>query len=399
MGTGKNSEKIKDYQRQIAQGFFYIGVTIIVFTAVCIAWFVSNTKVTATGASISAANNVPLLLASTGERQIPESYDEFNNKKYYNKLLNFLAGESKKCDKDSVYYDYNEKESESFSAETTLYTGTSGLAWYLNGQQELSPGAGGELELYFIPQKSGLSEVTLKLTVEGKKAGGVKDDVNTLEDLKDETAKNFLNSHILFFEQYDESHGYRELLGKTKISSTSDSEAEEKGGYIFTPSAAKTITVRAKDFKDESGKEKDIFDVNVPYKVTIYWKWPAQFRNYVYSGYSYENDLFYYPDDEEPHDDQDALVKYLNKENSATSKVDSKDFYATGFFKKDAALDTEGKTGISIGTIGTDMAQENFANGTEYYNQADEYLGSNVNYILVRVDATVGEGASTNEGN
>ena len=384
MGTGKNSEKIKDYQRQIAQGFFYIGVTIIVFTAVCIAWFVSNTKVTATGASISAANNVPLLLASTGERQIPESYDEFNNKKYYNKLLNFLAGESKKCDKDSVYYDYNEKESESFAAETTLYTGTSGLAWYLNGQQELSPGAGGELELYFIPQKSGLSEVTLKLTVEGKTAGGVKDNVNTLNDLSDETAKNFLNSHILFFTQYDATNGYSGLLGVSN--------------GTFDPSAGKTITVRAKDFNQKE------FDTK-PYKVTIYWKWPAQFRNYVYSDNTYEGDLFYYPDVDSDKKqacvDQQALLNYLNQKNikKADTVVGSQTFYATGFFKKEKI---EGdSTGISLnGNIALDsIAQADFANGTEYYNQADEYLGSNVNYILVRVDATVGEGASTNEGN
>lgn len=385
MGTGKNSDKIKDYQRQIAQGFFYIGITVIVLTAVCIAWFVSNTKVTASGMTISAADDTKILLASTGERQKSEYSDSKS-------ILNLIEGTEKKYPE---YYDWNSKTKVP-QKDLTLYAGTSGLAWYLNGQQMLAPGEGDTLEFYFIPQKENLSEISFKLTTIGKTKATSSSDSAALTDVTDPKAQAFLNSHLLFFLKKDETKGYRELLGKvTSTPSTRNSSSTATPSYEFEP-ANKTITVKATDFGDGNTK----FSVDTPYKITIYWKWPKQFRNYVYSGDFYSGDLFTYSGDEpEPCSDQAALIAYLkdNKKaenlekdkdhaNENAQDFNKKEYYATTFFKKEK---TEEKpdSGISIGKIVyNDVSQVDYNLCTDYYNQADEHIGRSIKYLYVRVD-------------
>lgn len=376
MGTGKNSDKIKDYQRQIAQGFFYIGITVIVLTAVCIAWFVSNTKVTASGMTISAADDTKILLASTGERQKSEYSDSKS-------ILNLIEGTENNY---SAYYDWNSKTKVP-QKDLTLYAGTSGLAWYLNGQQMLAPGDGDTLEFYFIPQKENLSEISFKLTTIGKTKATSSSDSAALTDVTDPKAQAFLNSHLLFFLKKDETTGYRELLGKVK-STTSTS-------YEFDP-ANKTITVKATDFRNGTTK----FSVNTPYKITIYWKWPKQFRNYVYSGDFYSGDLFTYSaHEQEPCSDQAALIAYLNShKNAATLEKDKdhvnenaqdfnkKNYYATTFFKKEKTEENT-DSGISIDNIVYNkVSQVDYNLCTDYYNQADEHIGRSIDYLYVRVD-------------
>lgn len=397
MGTGKNREQIKDYQRQIAQGFFYIGVTIVVFAAVCIAWFVSNTTVSASGMTVSAADDTKILLASMGERQTSEY-----NSKDQKSILNLIDGTEKTYptseDAEKIdYYDWNTKKKEHITSNITLYTGTSGLAWYLNGQQMIAPGDGDALEFYFIPKQANLSKIQFKLTTIGKnKSASTDNSQTTLTDVTDPKAQDFLNSHLLFFLQKDDAIGYRELLGKEPKTSTNDTSNTATTTYEFNPEN-KTITVNAKDFENEA-----TFAVDTPYKITIYWKWPKQFRNYVYSGDSYSGDLFTYSADvTAPCSDQAALIAYLNSNKSAADLVkdnandaanaDAQDFnkkkyYATNFFKKEQAESTT-TTGISIDDIAyNSVSQSDYNLCTDYYNQADEHIGWNIDYLYVRVD-------------
>lgn len=361
VGTGKNSDKIKDYQRQMAQGFFYIGVTIVVFAAVCIAWFVSNTTVSASGMAVSAADDTKILLASAGERQT----SEYSNEK---SILNLIDGTKKTyptgedTKKIDYYYDWNTKKKEIITSNITLHTGTSGLAWYLNGQQMIAPGDGDALEFYFIPKQKNLTKIQFKLTTIGKnKSASTDNSQTTLTDVTDPKAQDFLNSHLLFFLQKDDAIGYRELLGKEPKTSTNDTSNTATTTYEFNPEN-KTITVKAEDFESN-----DTFAVDTPYKITIYWKWPKMLHNYIYND-KYSEDLFL----ANTSADQDALLKYINKNPGYIFSLQQ---------------DGESSKSAENVLIGTSMTTQDYAKYSDAYDKADEYIGKKVEYVFVKVAA------------
>ena len=44
--------------------------------------------------------------------------------------------------------------------EQTYHVGTGSLAWYLDSQESILPGANGKLEFYIIPKKDNVKSVT-----------------------------------------------------------------------------------------------------------------------------------------------------------------------------------------------------------------------------------------------
>ena len=94
--NNETTEKITRYKKQAARSFVLAFTTLIAIIAVCIAWFVSNTKVTMTGTSISAENTVPFELASAGERQKPElsqgKLSEGSNENNYSNYIDYKTG-------------------------------------------------------------------------------------------------------------------------------------------------------------------------------------------------------------------------------------------------------------------------------------------------------------------
>lgn len=355
-----NRDKIQHYKKELVQGFFIIAATLIAFTAFCLAWFVSNTKVSAETAVISAQSDTQFLLASEGDRQEPEWKDDKAN------LLELFSGSPVEY---TGYYD-----AASFTKRTDtllLYTGTSGLAWRLAGQQHFYPGAAGKLELYFIPQKDGLQQIKLNLNIEPKidveqNAADGESQIGSA----DATVQQLVNGHILFFSGYNENTGYSGLLGV------------EKAGTLST----KSITINASDFyaADGSTAKATAFEKGVPYKVTVWWKWPKLFHNYVYNE-KYYDDLFLTGSN---NTDYKTLNNYINKNRKASEAMSGKDHYATDLFLKYASANNADDTeetdaGISIQEISADMTQEVFNECTTYYDLADEYLGNHTDYIYV----------------
>lgn len=367
--AGQHRTAVRSLWGDFVVSFFFAAAALIVLVFFSIAWFVSNTRVNGSTAAVAAKDGTNLLLASEGVRQTPEETH-----------LQLSLGTEKTYDS---YYDCTDKTTKNESIK--LYTGTSGLAWCLNGQQNLFPGEENALELYFIPQQSGLKKVELTLTAVGYRD---KKDANgneaTVEPIEDNIATPLLNSHILFFTKKDANGFYSGLLG---VNGDSYGTGE------------KTVTLNAVDFELEKGE----FAVNTPYKVTIYWKWPKLLRNYIFND-AYYNDLFSDADITAEHQ---ALLEYLNENRSKTTTETGSDgaaYYATGIFLKkvetaanadeavQATADEAGTTdGISIGNIGKSITAADLSAADEYYNQADEYLGSNVEYVFVKVEANAAQ--------
>ena len=77
-------EEIAVNKRKLKQGFVFAFVALIAVIALGIAWFMSNSKVTSTGTSVSAQDDRLFELASVGERQTAEaSYLKMKVKKIF----------------------------------------------------------------------------------------------------------------------------------------------------------------------------------------------------------------------------------------------------------------------------------------------------------------------------
>lgn len=293
--------RIEEDKKKLVRSGVLAFSALVAIIVLCIAWFVSNNKVSLTSGTISADIQVPFELASVGSRQSPEE-----------EYLKLTEGVKKNYD---IYYDTN--LGEEVSTQQTYYVGTSGLAWHLNGQRSFFPGVNGKLELYLIPKTSGLKTATIELKLEARDKDG--------KEISDDSLKNLIDGHILLFADRDEDNCYQGWLDN------------------------KTLTVKLKN--DQT------FQQDHPYKVTIRWVWPQYLRNYIYTE-TIEGDLF----TSIANESYTNLLKFVNENHD--------------------------KLFCNYGTNTIDHIDQNISGATldiysGYYNQADEYIGSNAKYIYV----------------
>lgn len=321
-------EEIAVNKRKLKRSFVFAFVALIAVIALGIAWFMSNSKVTSTGTSVSAQDDRLFELASVGERQTAEaSYLKDESEK------NILSAGAKRT------YDSYIENGTKVQKEQIYHVGTGSLAWYLDSQESILPGANGKLEFYIIPKKDDVKSVTVSFDINGyvytTDRRAVKSENTTLQ--------NLIQGHILFFQQLDDVYGYQKWL---KADEPFVIEAPNKGSF-----------------------KKD-----VPYKVTIYWIWPQYFRNYVYTQKSTQGDLFTDATNQTDGSDYDRINTFINNQRTVETSQ-NKLFY-----------DESGK--VQVGSlINKDMAQDTLDQCSKYYNKADEYIGTNAKYIYVGIKA------------
>lgn len=335
--TEELQERIQNEKKNAKRSLRFAFTALIAIIAVCIAWFVANNQVSMTGTQISAENDEPFELASVGTRQSVEM-DKLKD----NENNNILSGGGLNNSYSQCIDIYTGK-TESLvqnGKNLELHTGSSGLAWYLDGQESFSPGAGGELTFYLIPKKSGLTEATFSFELNGYK----EKTNNKIEKVTgDEKLQNLLEGHILFFRNLTDEKGYFNWLGENL-----------------------SFTVKAPKNSDGTTGE---FQRNMPYKVTVYWVWPRYFRNYIYTKRSTEGDLFTDKADQSENSDYTKIINFVNQQKS---KENSKLFY-----HKSNQAEIPGDAASMTDDI-RDIC-------TLYYNQADEYIGTEIQYIYIQV--------------
>ena len=329
--------QIEEDKKKVSRSTVFLFAALIAIIAICIAWFVSNTRVHVTTGTISAQDSTLFELASVGGRTEAESEHLVDA----NKKNLLTAGNEKNYE---TYYDM-QAESE-VKKEQTYHVGTADLAWHLqSANSTVSPGASGKLEFYIIPKVENLKSVTVKLNVA---AYGKASNNSAIEESNNNVLKRLIKGHILLFQNLDDQKGYSNWL------------RPDDGKYTFIVSAPAS----------------DGFQTNCPYKVTVYWIWPKYFRNYIYMQKSTQEDLFGNSPDKTTYDD---LLKYVNEQRTLKG--------STLFYDK------AGK--------GTDITEDinNSMDGalldicSQYYDDADEYIGTNAGYLYVRAGA---EGATSN---
>lgn len=325
-------ERIQNEKKNAKRSLRFAFTALIAIIAVCIAWFAANNQVSMTGTQISAENDEQFEIASVGVRQ--------NAEKEYLKDENgniLSAGTGKTYDE---YIDVDTKQK--ISQSQTYYTGGSGVAWYMNGEENLVPGFGGKLEFYLIAKRKNLRSVTVKLNLEGYALDASQQKAKKLNNAK---IQNLLQGHILFFQHFDDTYGYYDWLGEEP-----------------------TITVKA----PERGSDQT-FVPNIPYKVTLYWKWPQYFRNYIYTQRSMYGDLF---TDEMVKNHTSEYNNFIEFVNNQKSIENSKLFYVKE--------DNDNVQDIT-GEINNQMSDKILDICNSYYNQADEYIGKNTQYVYIQI--------------
>ncbi len=355
MSSEELRQEIQQDKKKATRSLVLAVTALIAIIAICIAWFVANNVIKGGTGDVSAGTDSRFELASTGERQIPEE-------KYYLKdnsnSTKLSAGQSEEFDE---YYDI---ETQSWVRKSkSYYLGLSGIAWYQNGQTVVEPGANGTLEFYVIPRKSGLKSMTITLKAEAYRilGDGIGDSDETTVRARrseDEVLQNMIDGHILMFRNLDDDNGYSGWIPPVKAAGE-DSEDAGTYGNVFTITA------------NDAGLSDGEFEENKLYKITVYWVWPKYFRNFIYNSTSLNGDLF--SDISSENADYTALLSFVNAQKEMGISGGSKLFYSN-----DKSVQK-----VTDKEIDSDMSDEVLKTCDKYYNQADEYIGTQAGYVFI----------------
>lgn len=346
--------RIAEDKKKAVRSFFMALSALVVMVGFCIAWFVSNHRVNATGMNIEAANAQDFQLASKGKRQ--EAEQKYLKNEDSQNILNNGTAYLKNSDGKMITASDDTNNTEIY------YAGFTNLAWRLDDDVTLMPGASGSMTFYIIPRKENLTSANLAFTLKA-----YEDDTKTgvVAVSKDNQLQNLVMGHILFFRNRDADGSYAGWIAP-----------DENGSYLMANSEY-SFTV--------TPENKTTFEKDKPYPVTLYWVWPNYIRNYIYTNQN--GSLFTNPDSSDYQD----LLKFLNKENFQNNEAEqkySKIFYVKPDSGAASAKDSTSGNGNQINSNITD-AVLNECN--EAYNNADQYIGKNARYLYVDVTVDMPE--------
>lgn len=215
------------------------------------------------------------------------------------------------------------------------------IYWLLDDEsgmkKGINPGSHGKLTFYVVPKQSGELEIKFKLGITGYAEKKSSDSVS-YEKLNDEAVTSFLNGHIMFFENYDaDTHTYSDFLHDETFTRT------------FT------------DCK-----------VDVPQEVNIYWVWPNTLGQILMK--STDENL----------SEKNVLFDDNSKERSVFADY-IKDNIGL-FLSGDKANTDENKKAIEQIINGEKYSTTRLSSLSSMYNDADEIIGTQVQYLLVELN-------------
>ena len=356
--ANENLEALKKEKRKTIYHIIIIAiVALIVIIALCIAWFVSNTRVKGTGATVSAdMKNVEL--KTHGSAGIHDDLwkvimDQENptENSWYQKLTNsFLETSPDKYSVNWLLSDQSKVGNYSNAQNWEEYWKDSNNK---REDQAIEPGSSGRLQFSVVPKTAGNITLNMQLSLIPYKYQD--NNINEVDD----TTKTFTSGHILFFLE--------------------ESESSNAGN------ASATNLVWLKDGR---------FTLDIPtaqkdkeYSYTLYWCWPQNFAEFTLSaGNEFLNDrkpiLSTYANGEAMRN----AIAYADTQYSMV-KCPQRYFYSN-LTQQPLPV---GQTELSkIQNMQTNFSNEEtkdaFVALSSYYNQADQYIGSHANCLRVKLE-------------
>lgn len=309
--AGLHKAKLRRTRKIFLQSGLFLLAALIVAVLSSLAWFAINTGVLGSTSRVSSKKHATRL-ASKGVR-LSEEIEELG-----------LA--------DGTSFHYNN--------ETYYYTEDGEIAMRFAKEQNICPGARGQVDFYLIPGENSPRQETLCINLKcyqkGEGQGG------RVAPAEDAVLNRLLGGHILLFAQYKDGFFSGLLL---------DTQGEDFPHNNMTV----TIPVDAK--------------ADVPIPVRIYWVWPRRYENLI-SQRSGKGDI-YAPGSAEYKDVFAPLLEEQNQKWETVSGTTNNSAYSyNAFFLAGENLPT------------TTDAKE------KAYNLADEYIGTNADYLYLTISTT-----------
>lgn len=338
-----HAQELKSFWKRFAvSGLFVIAAVIIIFA--CLAWFAANNRVQAESSGISA-EGVTFTIKAEGE-------DGDNPHVGYYERSDRTAEEKKEITGLSTEH----------SMTVTLNSNLNN-----NDASGLYPGARGVIIFTVTPISKNLPGVTIDISRILKTADGavIEQEGDSLvatnidsttgvgttrgATLGENNLFNLMRGHLLFFRNED-------------------------GGYYSNRIADGKIVLKAEDFykKDSNSKE-----TTEPVTVYLFWVWPEYIQNFVLlKDANYYKNLF-----AKQNADYVALQTYVNGTG---------DFHEGNHWSEFYAADVSGALATDVPNLAADMTSANLATCSTFYNNADEYIGTNVQYLQLELNAREG---------
>lgn len=354
--------------------FFRTGIIVvaafIVMIVVSIAWFVSNTRVDATGVAIRPAD-MPFDLAAAGTESSVSA-----DRGMYDELLTVSPGASREI-KGKKYWSTDGSHTSicwAVTPESNMNnTGEDGKP------TGIEPGSYGKMTFYIIPNKNGPLKVTLDLVLTGYQIADDKKNEenvtqNDLTEVTDPSLQQLLEGHILLFAGYNEKAGcYKGWISRDAGEWSMRLGSETEAAVLESKSGKLTW--------NNTNAKKD-----TAYPVTIYWIWPERLESYLRKadGYSGKNPLLF---SENPSSEDNALSALPENLFETMSKVEENSSSNRYFRWEDSVKFQENVTKDTLSQIREKFNPALYSMVAAYYDSADQYLGKNVQYVQLELDA------------
>lgn len=342
-------------------GFIMLAALIAIIVA-SIAWFVSNNKVDSTGMNIRAAGSEFDLAASI------KNAESING--IYDNLLSVPNGEKNK--------EYS-VTSGSHTAISWAITDDSNLRNEKDKSLGIEPGSSGSITFYIIPHKNGALNVSLTLSLTGYT---LKNNVTELTpesliEIKAD-AQQLLEGHILLFAGYDKKkNSYKGWISQDgdpwsmSLNDNDNSSLSQKGNGELIWSI--------KDAEAENA-----------YPVTVYWIWPELLESYLLKKESYTGTRpLLFPAEKAESASDSNLEALPSKLFAKMCKGLDESSGNSGNSNRYLRWETEEAT-VTVDTLKQIRNRYNsalYGNVAAYYDLADQYIGSNVQYVKLTLNA------------
>ena len=354
--------------------FFRTGIivvaAVIVMIVASIAWFVSNTRVDATGVAIRPAD-MPFDLAAAGTKS-----DASADRGMYDELLTVSPGASREIDGKKYWSTDGSHTSICWAVTPESNMNNTGEAGKPTG---IEPGSYGKMTFYIIPNKDGPLKVTLDLVLTGYQIADNKKNEenvtkNDLREVTDPSLQQLLEGHVLLFAGYDEAAGcYKGWISRDAGEWSMRPDSETEAAVLESKSGKLT-------WNNTNAKK------NTAYPVTIYWIWPERLESYLRKadGYSGKNPLLF---PEDPSSEENALSALPENLFETMGKVEENSSSNRYFRWEDSAKFQENVTKDTLSQIREKFNPALYSMVAAYYDSADQYLGKNVQYVQLKLDA------------
>ena len=355
----ENLEELKkEKKKRIRQMIVFVIAAIAVIIALCIAWFVSNTRVRGTGATVSAdMKNVELKTygsAGIHDDLLKKIMDQENSTEssWYQKPKDAFLETSP--DKYSVNWLLSDQSkvgnySTAQSDWESYWTDSNNK----REDQAIEPGSSGRLQFYVVPKTAGNITLNMQLSLIPYKYQD--NNINEVDDI----TKTFTSGHILFFLEKSES---------------SNAGNESATNLIWLKDGSFILDIPT------AQKDKE-------YSYTLYWCWPQNFAEFTLAE---ENEFL--------NGRKPILSTYANGEAMRNAIAYADTQYSMVkcpqryFYSNLTQLPLpEGQTELlKIQNMQTNFSNEEtkdaFVALSSYYNQADQYIGSHANCLRVKLE-------------